>query len=74
MVTAPISERLPGVSATLTGSSAASSAKSSSEAKPLFATAWGLRGDLPRYEISALKLLDQEDRYCCTIEMRTLAT
>ncbi|MBQ9001712.1 MAG: hypothetical protein IJ087_07665 [Eggerthellaceae bacterium] len=34
----------------------------------------GLRGDLPRFEISALKLLDQEGRYRCTIEMRALAT
>lgn len=34
----------------------------------------GLRDDLPRYEISALKMLDQEGRYRCTVEMRVSAT
>lgn len=38
----------------------------------VFARGQGLRGDLPRCEISALKLLDQEDRYRCSIEMRAL--
>jgi effector-binding domain-containing protein len=37
-----------------------------------FACSRGLRANLPRYEISALKLLDREDRYRCTIEMRAL--
>lgn len=39
-----------------------------------YAREWGLRDDLPRYEISTLKMLDQEGRYRCTVEMRVSAT
>ena len=37
-----------------------------------YAREQGFCNDLPRYEIATLKLLDTEDRYRCTIEMKAV--